>query len=60
MILGDRREMRMVAAPRSRLAALLSAWPRRGVGPGDVEGRRSGRRGGLGLPAEELLVAEPE
>jgi hypothetical protein len=56
---GDHGQVRVVAAAWSRLAALLTTRPARwGVG-GRRHGR--GRRGaGLGLAAEELLLAQTQ
>ncbi|MBV8383049.1 MAG: hypothetical protein JOZ63_10595 [Planctomycetaceae bacterium] len=61
MVLDDGREVGIIAAFRAGSAALLAARPpRRRVGAGRVRGRRDGRRGGLGLAPEELLLAESE
>ena len=61
VILDDRRQVRIIPAFRSRLAALLAAGPpRRGVDTGRVGTRRCRRRGGLGLGPQELLLAEPQ
>src|SRR5262249_7269520 len=61
MVLGDSREVGVIASfgpgPTGLLAA-RPAWRRTGVGR--IRGRRGGRRGGLGLAAEELLIAEPK
>src|SRR5271170_4215420 len=53
--------MGVVASRRTRPTGLLAAPPtRRRLGAGRVRGRRSGRRGGLGLATEELLLAKTD
>jgi len=55
------RKMGVIASLRTWPTGLLAARPtRRGVGAGRIWGRRSRRRGGLGLAPEELLLAKTD
>jgi hypothetical protein len=61
MVLGDGREVGVIASLGSGPTALLAATtPCRRIGLGRIRDGRSGGRGGLGLLAEELLLAEPD
>jgi hypothetical protein len=59
VVLGDGREMGIVTPLWTRLARLLTSGPTRWCfGRGYERGCRFGYGGGLGLSAEELLLAE--
>ena len=59
VVLDDGRKMGIIAPLRTRPAALLASGPTRWrLGGGRQRGRRFGRGGGLGLSAEELLLAD--
>jgi hypothetical protein len=61
VVFRDGREMGIIASFGPGAIGLLAAPSRRRwVGAGRIRGRRSGRGGGLGLAAEELLLAETE
>jgi hypothetical protein len=61
VVLDDGREVGIVASLGPRLAGLLASAPRRRrVGWSGERSCRPGGSGGLGLSAEELLLAEPE
>jgi hypothetical protein len=61
VVLDNGREMGIITSLGPRLAGLLASGPTRGrVGRGSERVGRSGRSGGLGFSAEELLLAEAE
>ncbi|HLY82922.1 MAG TPA: hypothetical protein VKQ71_08045 [Acidimicrobiales bacterium] len=61
MVLVDGLKVGVVASLGTWPTGLLTARPtRRRVGAGGIRGRRSRRRGGLGLAPEELLLAKTE
>ena len=60
-VLGDGRELGIVAPLWARLARLLATTPtRRRVGRGGERGGGFGRGGRLGLAAEELLLTQAQ
>ena len=56
----DGREVGVIAALGTWPTGSLAARPTRRVGAGRIRGRRSCRRGGLGLTPEELLLAKTD
>jgi len=60
VVLDHGREMGIIAAVGPRTAALLAPGPTRRWGGVRRRAGRFGRRGGLGLSTEELLLPEAE